>query len=81
MRAGFIKPKSLSVDAMPSNLKIINHYLTNFPTQENKSCSGGEMIEISLSILPVVWINSMITAGLEPREKSYEDLIEHLENI
>ena len=27
------------------------------------------------------WYNSMIRAGLEPREKSYEDLIEHLDKL
>ena len=32
-------------------------------------------------MLPAVWVNSMITAGLETREKTYEDLIEHLEKL
>ena len=32
-------------------------------------------------MLPVIWINNMITAGLESGEKSYEILIEHLENL
>ena len=39
------------------------------------------MIEIAMSILPVVWINSVIIAGLEPREKSFEGLIEHLKKL
>ena len=81
MRAGLIKTKYLSVDTMSSRLKILNYYLTSFPSPDNKSFSEGEMIEIVLSMLPAVWINSMTTAGLEPREKSYEDLIEHLEKL
>ena len=81
MRAGLIKPKSLSIDAMSSRLKILNHYLTSFPSPYKNLFSEGKMIEIVLSILPTVWINIMITAGLEPREKSYEDLVENLEKL
>ena len=39
------------------------------------------MIEIVLSILPVVWVNSMIISGLELGDKTYEGLIEHLEKL
>ena len=39
------------------------------------------MIEIVLSMLPVFWVNSMTTAGPEPKEKTYEELIEHLERL
>ena len=39
------------------------------------------MIDIVLSILPAVWVNSMTIAGLEPREKTYKELIEHLEKL
>ena len=39
------------------------------------------MIKIVLRILPVVWINNMITAGLKSREKAYKGLIEHLEKL
>ena len=39
------------------------------------------MIEIVLIVLPAVLINIMILAGLEHREKLYEDLIEHLDNL
>ena len=39
------------------------------------------MIEIVLSMFPVVLIGSMTTAGLEPREKSYEELVEHLDKL
>ena len=39
------------------------------------------MIEIVLSMIPVVWLVSMTIAGLEPREKLYEDLVEHLEKL
>ena len=81
MRSSLQKPKSLSVDAMSSRLKILNNYLSSFPSPDNKSFSQGEMIEIVLSMLPAVWVNSMTTAGLEPREKTYEELIEHLEKL
>ena len=75
------KPKSSSVDAMSSRLEDLNNYLTSFPLPDNKSFSQGEMIEIVLSMLPAVWVNSMTTAGLEPREKTYKELIEHLEKL
>ena len=39
------------------------------------------MIEAVLSMFPAVWVNIMTTAGLESREKSYEDLIEYLEKL
>ena len=81
MRSSLLKPKSLSVDGMSSRLKILNSYLSSFPSPDNTSFSEGEMIEIVLNMLPAVWVNSMTTAGLEPREKSYEDLIEHLEKL
>ena len=76
-----IKPKPFSVEAMPSRLNILNYYLTGFPSPENKSFSEEEMIEIVLSMFPAIWINIIITAVLEPREESYEDLIEHLEKL
>ena len=38
-RAGLLKLKSLSVDAMSSRLKILNHYLASFPSPDNKSLS------------------------------------------
>ena len=37
------------------------------------------MIVIVLNMRPAVWINSMIITDLEPREKTYEELIEYLE--
>ena len=81
MRSSLLKPKSLSVDGMSSRLKILNSYLSSFPSPDNTSFSEGEMIEIVLNMLPAVWVNSMTTAGLKPREKSYEDLIEHLQKL
>ena len=81
MRSSLLKPKSLSVDGMSSRLKILNSYLSSFPSPDNTSFSEGEMIEIVLNMLPAVWVNSMTTVCLEPREKSYEDLIEHLEKL
>ena len=54
MRSSLQKPKSLSFDAMSSRLKI----------------SQGEMTKIVLSMLLVVWVNSMTTAGLKHREKT-----------
>lgn len=81
MRSSLLKPKSLYVDVMSSRLKILNSYLVRFPSPDNNMFSQCEMIEIVLSMLPTIWVNSMITAGIEPREKSYEDLIEHLEKL
>ena len=51
MRAGLIKPKSVSIDATTSRLRILNHHLTSFPLPDNKSFSEGGMIEIVLSML------------------------------
>ena len=79
MRAGLLKPKSLSANDISSRLKILNNYLTSFPSPDNKSLSQGDMIEIVLSMLPAVWVISMTIAGLESMEKSYRYLIEHLE--
>ena len=45
MRSSLLKPKSLSVDAMSSRLKILNNYLASFPSLDNKSVLHGEMIE------------------------------------
>ena len=70
MRSSLQNPKSLSVDAISSRLKILNNYLTSFFLLDNKSSSQGEMIEIVLIMLPVVWVNIMITAGLESRKKT-----------
>ena len=39
IRACLLKPKSLSVDAMSSRIKILNNYLTSFSLLENKSFS------------------------------------------
>lgn len=81
MRAGLLKPNFLSVDTISSRLNIMNNYSNSFPSPGNKSFSQGEMIDIILSMLPTVWLGSMATAGLEPREKSYEDLLEYLEKL
>ena len=54
MRAGLIKPKALSIDTMSSRFTILNNYLTKFPLSDNKSFLQGEMIEIVLSVLPIV---------------------------
>ena len=58
MRVDLLEPKSLSVDAMSSRLKILNNYLTSFSLLENKSFSQGEMIEIVLSMLPAIWLKT-----------------------
>ena len=71
----------MSVDAISSRLNILNNYLSSFPLPGNKSFSQGEMVEIPLSMFPTVWVNIMITAGLEPRGKTYEELIDHLETL
>ena len=68
MRADFLKPKALSIDAMSSRLKIMINYLNSFPSLDKKSLSQGEMIEIVLIMLFVVWLSSMATADLNPRE-------------
>ena len=73
--------KLFSVDAMSSRLKILNNYLTSFPMPDYKSFSQGKMIEVVLSMLPTVWVNILTTAGLEPREKTCEEMIEHLEKL
>ena len=52
--------KSLSIDAISPRLKMLSNYLTSFPLPDNKSFSQKEMIEIVLSILPAVWVNSTI---------------------
>ena len=78
MRAGLLKPKSLSANDISSRLKILNNYLTSFPSPDNKSLSQGDMIEIVLSMLLAVYISSMTIAGLESREKSYKYLIKYL---
>ena len=75
------KPTYLSIDTMSSRLNILNNYLASFPSTDNKPFSKGQMIEIVLSMLPAVWINSMITASLGSRKKSYEGFIEHLEKL
>ena len=80
-RTGLLKPKSLSVDTMSFRFKIINKYLTSFPSPDNKLFSQSEMIEIELCMIPAVWVYSMTTTGLEPREKSYKDLIDHMEKL
>ena len=76
-----IKTKSLSIDVMSYRLKILSFYLASFPSPDHKLFSEGEMIENVLSTPPTIWINSMIIAGLEPMEKSYEGLIDHLEKL
>ena len=81
MRSGLAKPRSLSVESIFSRLKIMNNHLQNFPSSGNQSFSQGELIEIVLSMIPSFWLKSMATAGLEPREKTYEELIEHLEKL
>ena len=81
MQYSLQKPKSLSVHAISSKLKILNNYLASFPLPDNKSLSQGEMIEIVLSMLPIVWVDSMTIADLEPRVKIYEELIDHMDNL
>ena len=39
------------------------------------------MIEMVLGMYSAVWLRSMTTTGLDPMEKSYEDLIRHLEKL
>ena len=56
-------------------------YIRSFPLPDNKSFSKGEIIETVLSMFPAFWVNSMTTADIEPRENTYEELIEHLEKL
>ena len=63
---------------MSSRFKTLNNYLSSFPSPDNKSLSQGEMIKTVLSMFPIVWLNIMTTADLEPMKKSYEDIIKYL---
>ena len=74
MYFGLGKSRSLSVDSMSSRLKIQDNHSIGFPFTDNKSFSKGELIEIVLSMIPSFWIMSMVTAGLEPREKIYREV-------
>ena len=39
------------------------------------------MIEIVLIMIPYFWLKTMVTAILYTREKTYEELIKHLEKL
>ena len=65
---------------LSSRQRISNNYFSIFPSLENKSFSQGE-IEILLNIFPAVSLGSMTIGGLEPMEKCYKGLIEHLEKL
>ena len=67
------------MDSMSSRLKILNNHVQGFSLPDNQPFSQGEMIEIVLSMIHPFWIKSMTTAGLEPRKKTHEEIIEHLE--
>ena len=59
----------------------MNSYLSRFPPPENVSFSTGELIEIVIGMIPHSWVTSMMSAGIEPREMGYNELIDHLVNL
>ena len=72
MRAYLVKPRGHSVDPMSSRLKIMNNYLTSFPSLDNKSCTEHHYFFLG---------KENGNGRLEPKKKVYEDLIEHLEKL
>ena len=72
MRSWLVKPRILSVDSMSNRLKLLNNHLQGLPLPDNQSISQGELVEIVLSMIPYLWLKSMVAAGLEPKEKTYE---------
>ena len=69
------------MDTMSSRLKILNNDLQGSPLPAKQYFSQEELIEIVLSMIPSFWINSIATTTLDPREKTYEEIIEHLEKL
>ena len=81
MHSGPIKSRRLSVDSMSNRINILNNHQYGVFLPDNQSISQRELIEIVLTMIPLYWIKSMAIAGLEPREKTHEELIERLEKI
>ena len=81
MRSGLKKPRDITVKQMSARLRVMNSYLSRFPPPENVSFSTGELIEIVIGMIPHSWVTSMMSAGIEPREMGYNELIDHLVNL
>ena len=78
MRMGLKKPRDINVKQMSARLRVMNSYLSRFPPPENVSFSTGELIEIVIGMIPHSWVTSMASAGIEPREMGFNELIDHL---
>ena len=81
VRMGLQKPREISIKQMPPRLRVINSYLSRFSALENIIFSTRELVEIVIGMISYNFVTSMINAGIEPRETSYNELIGHLVNI
>ena len=66
---------------MNARLKVMNAYLPSFPGPENTAFQTGEMIDIVLGMIPKHWVETMVTAKIEPRNMSIKVFVDHLENL
>jgi hypothetical protein len=81
MRSNLIRPPQVPVKMMYARLKVMNAYLPSFPGPENSPFLTGEMIDIILSMIPKKWVETMVTAKIEPRNLTLKELVDHLENL
>ena len=81
MRSNLVRPPQVPVKMMYARLKVMNAYLPSFPGPENSPFLTGEMIDIILAMIPKKWVETMVTAKIEPRNLTIKELVDHLENL
>ena len=55
-----MKPENVLVKMMAACLKIMDAYLSQFPSPENSPFLTGDMIDIVLGMIPQKWVDKMI---------------------
>ena len=81
MRMGIQNPRIISMKKMSSRIQVMNLYLSRFSALQNVSFSAGELIEILIGMISYSSITGMINVDIEPREMTYNELIDHLVNL
>ena len=76
-----VKPDTIPVQMMTARLMVMNSYLYQFPFPDNTNFSVCGTVDVILSMIPIQWVEKMVTATVEPRNLTIKELVDHLENL
>ena len=62
-------------------LRVMDSYLVHLTSPENTSFSTGDMIDIVLVVIPKKWVDKTIETKVEPRNLTFNELIDHCNNL